>query len=105
VLFEQPSDRFVATFLGEASFLPDPDSSGLVMMARPHDLTLAAGAGPDVIAARRYLGATWRYTVRRSDGSDVEVESAGGPGITPREIGDLCTVVVDAGHALHRLPA
>lgn len=104
-LFERPRDRFVATFLGEASFLPDPDAPGLVMMARPHDLTLVADGGPDVVTARRYLGATWRYTVRRSDGSDVEVESAGGPGIVPREVGDRCTVLADAGHALHRLPA
>ena len=104
-LFERPSDRFVATFLGEASFLPDPDSPDVVMMARPHDLTLVADGGYDVITARRYLGATWRYTVQRSDGSDVDVDLAGGPGTTPREIGDPCTVVVDAGHPLHRLPA
>ncbi len=25
-VYERPSDRFVATFLGEASFLPDPDA-------------------------------------------------------------------------------
>ena len=104
-LFERPSDRFVATFLGEASFLPDPDSPDVVMMARPHDLSLGADGGHDVITARRYLGATWRYTVQRSDGSDVDVDLAGGPGTTPREIGDPCTVVVDAGHPLHRLPA
>jgi len=104
-LFDRPSDRFVATFLGEASFLPDPDSPELVMMARPHDLTLITGGGNDVITARRYLGAGWRYTVQRSDGSNVDVDLAGGPGITPLDIGDPCTVVVDAGHPLHRLPA
>jgi ABC-type Fe3+/spermidine/putrescine transport system ATPase subunit len=104
-LFDRPSDRFVATFLGEASFLPDPDSPELVMMARPHDLTLIAGGGDDVITARRYLGASWRYTVQRSDGSNVDVDLAGGPGITPLNIGDPCTVVVDAGNPLHRLPA
>ena len=104
-VFERPSDRFVATFLGEASFLPDPDSPDVAMMARPHDLTLVAGGGHDVVTARRYLGASWRYTVQRSDGSDVDVDLAGGPGTTPLEIGDPCTVVVDAGHPLHRLPA
>ncbi len=55
--------------------------------------------------ARRYLGAAWRYTVRRADGSDVDVEMAGGPTTTPQRVGDACTVVVDAGHPLHRLPA
>jgi len=104
-LFDRPSDRFVATFMGEASFLPDPYSPELVMMARPHDLTLITGGGYDVITARRYLGASWRYTVQRSDGSNVDVDLAGGPGITPLNISDPCTVVVDAGHSLHRLPA
>lgn len=104
-VYERPTDRFVATFLGEASFLPDPDSPGVAMMARPHDLTLLTDRGHDVVTARRYLGAAWRYTVRRADGSDVDVDLPGGPGTTPLAIGDPCTVVVDAGHPLHRLPA
>ena len=103
-VYERPSDRFVATFLGEASFLSDPDQVGMAMMARPHDLTLAAG-GHDVVTARRYLGAAWRYTVRCADGCDVDVDVAGGPGATPLAVGDACTVEVDAGHPLHRLPA
>jgi iron(III) transport system ATP-binding protein len=104
-VYERPSDRFVATFLGEASFLPDPDSPELTMMARPHDLALIDDGGHDRVTARRYLGAAWRYTVQRADGSDVDVDLAGGPGTTPLEIGDACTVVVEAGHPLHRLPA
>lgn len=103
-VYERPSDRFVATFLGEASFLADPDSPGLAMMARPHDLTVIDG-GDDRVTARRYLGAAWRYTIRRVDGSHVDVDLAGGPGTTPLNVGDACTVVVDAGHPLHRLPA
>jgi len=40
-LFDRPSDRFVATFLGEASFLPDPDSprardDGATARPEPH---------------------------------------------------------------------
>jgi iron(III) transport system ATP-binding protein len=104
-IYERPSDRFVATFLGEASFLPDPDEAGMVRMARPHDLTLVAGSGHDRVVARRYLGAAWRYTVRRDDGSDVDVDVPGAPGVTPAAVGTPCTVVVDAGHPLHRLPA
>jgi len=109
-VYERPSDQFVATFLGEASFLPDPDEPGVTMMARPHDLTLScdddsADGGADRVMARRYLGAAWRYTVQRSDGSVVDVDLAGGPTTTPLDVGDSCTVVVDAGHPLHRLPA
>jgi iron(III) transport system ATP-binding protein len=103
-VYERPSDRFVATFLGEASFLPDPHAPDLAMMARPHDLTVTAG-GSDRVSARRYLGAAWRYTIERVDGSAVDVDVAVGPGAAPLSIGDACTVVVDAGHPLHRLPA
>lgn len=102
-VYERPSDRFVAEFLGEASFLPDPDEPAMTMMARPHDLTVAVG-GADRVTARRYLGAAWRYTVHRSDGSDVDVDLSGGPGTTPFDVGEPCTVVVDADHPLHRLP-
>ena len=109
-VYERPSDQFVATFLGEASFLPDPDRPGITMMARPHDLTHSrddesTDGGADRVMARRYLGAAWRYTVQRSDGSMVDVDLAGGPTTNPLEVGDTCTVVVDAGHPLHRLPA
>jgi iron(III) transport system ATP-binding protein len=109
-VYERPSDQFVATFLGEASFLPDPDQPGVTMMARPHDLTLSrddssTDGGADRVTARRYLGAAWRYTVQRSDGSVVDVDVAGGPATTPLDVDDTCTVVVDAGHPLHRLPA
>jgi len=103
-VYERPTNRFVASFLGEASFLPDPGDAGSAMMARPHDLSLVAN-GDDRVTARRYLGAAWRYTVRRADGSDIDVDLAGGPGTTPLDVGDTCTVVVDAGHPLHRLPA
>jgi len=103
-VYERPNDRFVATFLGDASFLPDPDAPDIALMVRPHDLSITPGGG-DVVAARRYLGAAWRYTVRCSDDTEVEVDLAGGPGTTPLDVGDACTVVVDAGHPLHRLPA
>ena len=105
-VYERPSDRFVATFLGEASFLIDPDDPSHAMMARPHDLSLVVDdGGDDRVIARRYLGAAWRYSVRRSDGTDVDVDHPGGPTSTPLSVGDACTVVVDAGHPLHRLPA
>ena len=104
-VYERPSDRFVATFLGEASFLVDPDDPSHAMMARPHDLSLIVDGGDDRVVARRYLGAAWRYSVRRADGTDVDVDLSGWPGSVPLSVGDACTVVVDAGHPLHRLPA
>lgn len=103
-IYERPNDRFVATFLGEASFLPDPDDPGLAMMVRPHDLTLVVDGGADRVTARRYLGAVWRYRVLCASGVEVEVDIAGGRGSSPLAIGATCTVMVEAGHPLHRLP-
>ena len=103
-VYERPTDRFVATFLGEASFIDDPDDPAVSLMARPHDLSLVPG-GNDVVTARRYLGAAWRYTVERTGASAVDVDVSVGPGAAPLAVGDTCTVSVDAGHPLHRLPA
>ena len=103
-VYERPNDRFVATILGDASIHPDPLAPGLTMMSRPHDLTVTVG-GPDRVSSRRYLGAAWRYTIESPDGSAVDVDVSVAPGATPMSIGDACTVVVDAGHPLHRLPA
>jgi ABC-type Fe3+/spermidine/putrescine transport system ATPase subunit len=101
-VYERPVDRFVAEFLGEASFLPD-DSGGL-LMARPHDLRLTPG-GDDVVTARRYLGSAWRFEVRRHDGTVVEVDLPVNPGESALPTGAGCTVTVAATHPLHRLPA
>ena len=98
-VYERPVDRFVAEFLGEASFLPDGDQ---FVMARPHDLAVVAG-GADTVLTRRYLGAAWRYEVRRADGVEVEVDAPGSPGAPPLELGAACTVSVSAPHPLHRL--
>ncbi|MGF1665107.1 MAG: ABC transporter ATP-binding protein [Acidimicrobiia bacterium] len=104
-IYERPDNRFVARFLGEATFFPDPDQPGMAMMVRPHDLRLAADSGDDRVLARRYFGAAWRYTVRLRSGDVVDVDVAHGPDASPLAIGDACTVVVDPGHPLHRLPA
>ena len=100
-VYERPVDRFVAEFLGEASFLPDVD--GHVVMARPHDLAVAPG-GPDTVIARRYLGSTWRYRVARADGVTVGVDMPVGPGDDALPVGAACTISVTATHPLHRLP-
>jgi iron(III) transport system ATP-binding protein len=97
-VYEQPVDRFVARFIGDAAFLPD--ASGGVVMARPHDLTVVPG-GDDHVLGHRYLGSLWRYEVRRADGSVVQAEVPAGSELLP--VGTACTVRVVAGHDLHRL--
>jgi iron(III) transport system ATP-binding protein len=97
-VYEQPSSRFVAGFIGDAAFLPDAD--GGVVMARPHDLTVVAG-GDDVVLGHRYLGSLWRYEVRRADGLVVQAEVPTGRDLLA--VGSPCTVHVVAGHALHHL--
>ena len=97
-VYSHPVDRFVAGFLGDASFLPMPDGVG-VCVARPHDLSLTPG-GPDTVIGRRYLGATWRYDVSRGDGTRVRIDAGEGSRVG---VGDPCTVSIIADHALHHL--
>ena len=103
-VYERPVDRFVAGFLGDASFLPDEsgDPSHGMLMARPHDLTVSAG-GDSVVTGRRYLGAAWRYRVRLGDSIEIDADTTAGPGDAPLAIGDACTVTITAAHELHRL--
>jgi len=101
-VYEHPVDRFVAEFLGEAAFVPADD--GQLAMVRPHDLSVVAG-GDDEIVDRRYLGAVWRYDVRRADSTIVVVDVVAGPGDRPMRVGDPVTVTVAADHALHHVPA
>ncbi len=95
IVYEQPADRFVATFVGEAALFACDD--GCALVARPHQLTLTAGGDAEVVE-RRYLGAVWRHRVRQPDGSTVQVDTT--PAATLPE-GAACTVTVDG--ALHRV--
>lgn len=91
-VFHQPVERFVAAFMGEASFLAvapgtlatalgpiepsasvDSGQDGGVAMVRPDDLEFwpatdgaepPAGAGADEIIATEYRGDRWCYTIR-----------------------------------------
>ncbi|HYN31114.1 MAG TPA: ABC transporter ATP-binding protein, partial [Ilumatobacteraceae bacterium] len=83
-VYERPVDRFVARFLGEASFLPG--ELGHVVMARPHDLTVSHG-GNSVVTARRYLGAAWRYRVRLADSTEIDADADAGPEVSPLAVG------------------
>jgi iron(III) transport system ATP-binding protein len=99
-LYERPADRFVAEFLGAASFLSTDD--GELLMARPHDLRVTPG-GDDVVTTRRYLGSAWRVEVRLADGVIVDVDMPVGPDEPAPQVGAPVTVSIAATHPLHRL--
>lgn len=85
-VFHEPSDRFVAAFMGEASFLPWGDAVAeiagaevdgaiddtTVVMVRPDDVAFArSDEGPAEIVAVEFRGSTWCYTLRLPSGSTV----------------------------------
>ncbi len=109
-VYDRPADRFVAGFVGEASFLPCPTAGGgrgascqhgCVVVVRPHDLAIEPG-GDALITGCRYLGSAWRYEVRGAEGAIMRADSTATP---PLAVGDLCTVTVTADRPLHHLPA
>ncbi|MGM0591810.1 MAG: ABC transporter ATP-binding protein [Halobacteriota archaeon] len=97
-VFQHPESRFVAGFLGHASFLPgfvdgdvvetgigsvsrdqihglasEYDQTHIDILVRPDDLAAEAvdGVGDGHIATRRYLGPTILYDVKLQDGTTV----------------------------------
>ncbi len=94
-VYQRPTNRFVAGFVGVASFLPDGDD---VLVARPHQLAVTA-EGPDVVTRVEFAGAHYRYTVRRADGADVVADGAA---CNPLHVGQACTVRL-LDDRLHRL--
>ena len=126
-VFHRPGTRFVATFLGSASFLPAEPSGGgwrtplgpvevvgagsevrppregdgpTVVMVRPHDLHLEAGGTAEVVD-RRFAPQGSTYRVRLADGTEVLVD---GGHHQPVGVGDHVTVTVRAGHPLATVP-
>jgi len=93
--FSRPASRFVASFLGEASFLPGRADGATVatglgtvtataaangevdVLLRPDDLSLAqtAGDGNGVIVSAQYEGETWLYRVGLDAGIAVQVRT------------------------------
>tara|TARA_B100000809_G_scaffold263989_1_gene318601 strand:- start:2760 stop:3785 length:1026 start_codon:yes stop_codon:yes gene_type:complete len=92
--FSEPASRFVAGFLGEASFLPGHisgnqvitslgsvpgiaihcDDSQVDLLVRPDDFSLCATSdGNGLIAWSRYEGGTRLYAVNLDDGPQVSV--------------------------------
>lgn len=121
VVFHQPASRFVASFLGPASFLPvwadrdywctalgpveiegrDPSSPDLVagdltIMLRPHDMRVEVGDDA-VVVARRFVATGFTYDVRLRSGELVQAE--GGHSVTVG-VGERCAVRLVASHPL-----
>lgn len=112
-VFHEPSGRFVAAFMGEASFLPLSESSegrrsvlGLVddgeavnarwAMVRPDDVEFTAdGAGSAVVVDVEYAGFGWTAKAQSADGSTVLFLRSH---LDPPEIGERGKLSLTAGH-------
>lgn len=95
-VFHEPRNRFVAAFMGEASFLPlviTPSGASTLLgpvsidsgkdlrpgcaMVRPDDLIFTADpSGDSVIHAREFRGMNWNYQITLSDGTVVSCSSS-----------------------------
>jgi iron(III) transport system ATP-binding protein len=69
-LYSRPVNRFVASFIGKANFLPDPDAPGKTIMVRPEAVRLApageraaTGGFEGKVARSTYLGGILEYEV------------------------------------------
>ena len=85
-VFHRPVDRFVASFMGEASYVPVAQASDVdglgdeiddgatgdhTLMLRPDDIVLEHGAGA-VVEHAEFRGTVWCYTVRLAHGAAVK---------------------------------
>ena len=95
-IYRKPVNRFVASFVEVTSFFSTGDAS--VLVARPHQVAVTKG-GPDRVIRVEFLGAGYRYTVRRADGSEVVAD---GPASEDLRLGDSCTVTTSRDD-LHRV--
>ncbi len=64
-LYSRPVNRFVASFIGKANFLPDPDAPGKTLMVRPETVRLFPRGErdglPGVVVRSTYLGGVFEY--------------------------------------------
>lgn len=122
-LFHQPASRFVATFLGEADFLPAhrvngglqtelgavplprpaPQTADIEVMVRPHEASLVADpAGGAVVTATEFRGGSVLHQVRLASGATLQALAphtrACPPGTTVR-------VTLQHGHPPAAFPA
>jgi spermidine/putrescine transport system ATP-binding protein len=100
-IYEAPTSRFVANFIGETNFIKSKD--GATMVVRPEHATLvkpAQGTLKGVINNIVYFGTDTHFHVRLEDGSDfmVRQQNNGGEKST-YEVGAKTGVVIAAGAA------
>ena len=76
-VYERPTSRYVAEFLGEANLFPDGAGFSLV---RPEKMILSAAKAPGTIAGEvaeiAYFGDRTRYVIRRAQGRPLLVSRA-----------------------------
>lgn len=106
-VFHRPANRFVAGFMGEASFLPvrqgqtelgPVDEPAGLAMARPDDVTFAvAPDGGSAVVAAEFRGATWAYTLRLPSGQLIGSTSSHLDHVPP---GTAVDVALVPGHRL-----
>ena len=115
--FSRPASRFVASFLGEASFLPGQADGATVatdlgavaaaaavngevdVLLRPDDLSLALAVdgGNGVIVSAQYEGETWLYRVALDTDIAVQVRTSHENRLEP---GSRVIVEVNSGQPL-----
>jgi len=100
-VYERPTSRFVAEFLGEANLFPDGAGFKLV---RPERMTLSpiatTGAVSGEVAEIAYFGDRTRYVIRRTDGRPLLVSRTNlGPPLV-LAVGDPAWVSFDADAAV-----
>lgn len=114
--FQEPSSRFVAEFLGDASFVPGEAGDGLVttpigtvrsridtgynrvveVMVRPDDLDVArADGGNGTVTCKRFEGGTMLYGVELLSGEMVRVRVNHEVDV---DVGESVEVRVSTGH-------
>jgi len=126
-VFESPDTRFVASFLGQASFVPgriegdgvdtplgrlatddliDPPEAGtrLSILARPDDLAVRVADIPETngqVTGRQYTGPIFIYEVELDDGTVVGCQHNH---VAEYEVGERVRVDIDARHPLAWYP-
>ena len=127
-VFEAPDSRFVASFLGQASFLvgdveggavetplgrlaadrlrdPPVDGTDVAVLARPDDLVVTSAEIPETngqVTGRQYTGPIFIYQVELDDGTEVGCQHNH---VEDFEVGERVRVELDAGHPLAWYPA
>ena len=107
-LFHAPVDRFVASFMGEASYLGVEDAAqvagidlqvpagGITLMLRPDDVVLDPDADSGaVVEHAEFRGATWCYSVRLPGGAIVKSLRNH---LRPLAVGSTVAASVTPGH-------